>query len=98
MPYESIQKYGNIDGVQAKNPKVSFDYGDWEFIAYAATSEQIEQIRELIAVAKPAKGSDITVQQIIMEEAETYFQGQKSVNEVADIIQNRVQLYISENN
>ena len=34
---------------------------------------------------------------IITEEAAPYFAGQKNVNEVADIIQNRVQIYVNEN-
>ena len=37
------------------------------------------------------------VWQIIQEEAEAYFIGDKSVEEVADIINNRVQLYMNEN-
>ena len=33
---------------------------------------------------------------IIMEEAQSYFDGQKSVEEVSALIQNRIQIYISE--
>ena len=35
--------------------------------------------------------------QIIWEESEAYFVGDKSIEEVADIINNRVQLYLDEN-
>ena len=35
--------------------------------------------------------------QIIREESEAYFTGDKSIEEVADIITNRVQLYLDEN-
>ena len=35
--------------------------------------------------------------QIIQEEAEAYFTGDRSIEEVADIITNRVQLYLDEN-
>jgi len=34
---------------------------------------------------------------IIMEKAEAFFQGQKPLDVVADIIQSRAQLYVSEN-
>jgi hypothetical protein len=37
------------------------------------------------------------VYSIISEEAEAYFKGQKTVDEVADIIQSRVKIYVSEN-
>ena len=37
------------------------------------------------------------LRQIINEEADAFFQGQKSVGEVADIIQNRIQVYVNEN-
>lgn len=37
------------------------------------------------------------VWQIIREESEAYFTGDKSIEEVADIITNRVQLYLDEN-
>ena len=40
-------------------------------------------------------GSDIL--NIIAEESGAYFAGQKSVDEVADIIQSRVQVYLKEN-
>ena len=36
------------------------------------------------------------VRAIISEEADAYFAGAKTVDEVADIIQNRVQLYLKE--
>ena len=36
------------------------------------------------------------VWQIIREEAEAYFTGSKSIEEVADLITNRVQLYMDE--
>jgi hypothetical protein len=34
---------------------------------------------------------------IITEETESYFAGQKSVDDVAGVIQSRIQLYINEN-
>ena len=33
---------------------------------------------------------------IITEEAEAYFKGQKTLNEVADIIQSRATIYVNE--
>ena len=55
-------------------------------------------VLEVIKAAKPMNytGSD-EILNIILEDAEPYFEGQKSVDEVAGIIQNRVGIYINEN-
>ena len=37
------------------------------------------------------------IREIINEEVQPYFEGQKTASEVAEIIQNRVQLYLFEN-
>ena len=41
--------------------------------------------------------SDDEIKKIIEEESGAFFAGKKSVNDVANIIQSRVELYISEN-
>ena len=41
--------------------------------------------------------NDAYIYNIITEESYAYFSGQKSAEEVAEIIQNRVQNYIDEN-
>lgn len=64
---------------------------------YGATEEQIADLRELIAQAKPGSNGNSQVMQIILEEAAPFFKGQKSVEDVCNIIQSRVKLYISEN-
>jgi len=48
-------------------------------------------------VAKPAFENDEEIYGIISEETGAFFHGQKSAKEVADIIQNRVSIYLSEN-
>jgi hypothetical protein len=42
-------------------------------------------------------GWSMEILSIISEESQGYFEGQKSVSEVADVIQSRVQIYVSEN-
>lgn len=61
----------------------------------ALLPEEEELLREMIGIAKPSD-SDNAILSIITEEAESYFQGQKSLKEVQDIIQSRAGLYISE--
>ena len=48
-------------------------------------------------LAKPVSyNGDDEISKIINEEAEAFFKGQKSVDEVAGIIQNRVNNYVGE--
>ena len=61
----------------------------------ALLPEEEELLREMIGIAKPSD-SDNSILSIITKEAESYFQGQKSLKEVQDIIQSRAGLYISE--
>ena len=57
----------------------------------------IDKVKELMNVAVPAFSSDNQISNIIVEEVEAYFQGQKTVDDVAGIIQSRVQIYVNEN-
>ncbi len=74
-------------------------YEDWEYTYHIPTADEVALVEELLSVAKPVNigGSD-EIMTIITEEAEGYFKGQKSIDEVVDIIQSRAQIYISENN
>lgn len=78
-------------------PKTTWGYDDWEAEIYAATPEQIQMIRDLIDSASASTNNDETILNIINEEAAAYFEGQKSAQEVASVIQSRVQTYVSEN-
>ena len=60
------------------------------------TDEDNQRVYDLISGAVERKRSD-NITDIICEEAGAYFSGQKSVEEAAEIIQNRVQNYLDEN-
>lgn len=85
------------DGNPEIYPKTTWGWDDWEAEIYAATPEQVQQIRDLMDNSRAAAGSDQTILSMILEEASPYFEGQKSAQEVAGVIQSRVQIYISEN-
>lgn len=61
-----------------------------------ATEEEVNCVMELIEAARPVSTEEDRIVDIIREDAEPFFQGQKSVEEVTDIIQNRVQNYLNE--
>lgn len=81
----------------AANGVSSISMDGWEYTFHVPSAEDIEIVKELIASAKPAATTDDSIIQIIQEEAGAYFEGQKSVDDVANIIQSRAQIFVSEN-
>ena len=75
-------------------------WGDGEVYEYHyATQEEIDIFFDLLSKAKlsPTTGGDQEIFTIIEEEIESYFSGQKSVDDVSKVIQSRVNLYVKEN-
>ena len=76
---------------------VSMDGGAaMDFTLWAMTQEQADKLLNVIESASKAVDMNTTVSGIIREEAAAYFAGQKSVEEVARLIQSKVNLYINE--
>lgn len=75
-----------------------FGWGDFQYEQVPATQEQIDLLRNLIDTAKPMNSfTDSNIINIISEEVTAFFDGQKTAEAVADIIQSRVSIYVSEN-
>lgn len=90
--------YEDEDGNQVEAPKTTWGYNDFTIEIMAATQEEIEAVKALIASAEKISGNtDQQIINIITEETEPFFKGQKSAADVANIIQNRVQIYVNEN-
>lgn len=68
----------------------------WSYEYRRPTQEEVDIILELINTARPITNSNDEVMNIIKEEAEAYFKGQKSVDAVVDIIQSCVNVYVGE--
>ena len=60
------------------------------------TQEEIERIRQLVMSVDTMAMYDYEITSIMLEEAASYFQGYKSVDEVADMVENRIRIYVSE--
>lgn len=70
----------------------------WTFQYHALTWEEVDPMLNLIPDATPFFSvEDDEIIKIINEEASAYYSGQKGVEDVVNVIQNRVQLYVSEN-
>lgn len=89
--------YEDENGNKVKQPKTSWGYDDFNLDIYAATEEQVAVVRELIDSVDTLYQYNEAISNIISEETAAFFEGQKKAKEVADIVQNRVQIYVNEN-
>lgn len=80
-----------------ENGTSGIGWGDWEYTYHVCTQEEAEELTELIEGVESRYNYDSTLFSMISEEAEPFFKGQKTVDEAAAIIQNRISLYLSEN-
>lgn len=91
MPY-----YENDDGRKVYEQKTYWN-GNTEVNIGINTDEENKNIINFINSVENISRRDSGINAIISEEAATYFSGQKSAKEAAEIIQNRVQNYLDEN-
>lgn len=99
-PHYKLDANGEVlldeNGKPKEESHVGVFVGDMEFWLYAVTQEEADGIRQVISRIDGMYDENNILMEIILEEIEPYFAGQKSVDEAADIIQNRVQLYLNE--
>lgn len=76
-----------------------FSYQDgWSYEYRKPTQEEVDLVMQLMDIAKPVSYTqNDEVMNIINEEAEAFYKGQKTVDEVASVIQSRVKIYVGEN-
>lgn len=67
-----------------------------EVNVYAMSQEQADQILDLINATTAVYGYDQSIMDIISAEAAAYFAGEKSLDDTANMIQSRVNLYVAE--
>lgn len=90
--------YEDADGTKKEKSKGVWTTGmNGEIVVdvYAATEEQVERVRQMIETAG-SSNIDSKVLEIITDEAQSYFDGQKSAEEAASLIQSRMQIYMNE--
>lgn len=69
----------------------------WSYTYHTATQEEVDMVLSLLDGAALAPGgSRNQIMGIISEEAEAFYQGRKTVSEAAEIIQNRINVYVNE--
>ena len=75
----------------------SWGWGDVDIKIGPLSAEEEKLYRDLINNTTKVSSNNTAISDIITEEAKNYFSGQKSLDETADIIQNRVTTYVNEN-
>ena len=73
------------------------DKDGWFYEFHPVTQEEVDRVEYLIDISVPASTRiNDNVIKIITEEAAPFFKGQKTVDEVCDIIQSRLSIYMKE--
>lgn len=93
---EAMEKPYYMDG----DEKVYYDdvmyIGDTEYTVEPLTQEQVNEFKEYINGAEISGTYDTDIMDIVTEESGAYFAGDKTADEVATLIQNRVTIYLGE--
>jgi len=90
---DAMKKQDDNDSVASS----TWWYDDVEITVGPLTEEDAQAVRDMVYNATTEADYDQQLMNIITEEAEYYFNGEKSAQEIAGIIQSRAQLYIDEN-
>lgn len=94
----TAEYYEDENGNKVEQMKTSWGYDDFNMDIYAAKQGEIDAVKKIISSAEKCAGSvNNELNNIITEETEAFFKGQKSAKETAEIIQNRIHIYVKEN-
>ena len=97
--YGFPNSWSKLEKMIEETTEKTYDYGGSRFRSHVPTQEEIDQVLDVIRTGKSSHTSadERMLKSIISEDAEAFFQGQKTVDEVAEIIQRRASIYVSEN-
>ncbi len=92
-----IQYYEDEYTSPSKISKAAYSEADGVRLeVYCADAEDVEVVRKLVEKTGKKYEYETDIQLIIEEEAEAFLQGQKTVQEIAEIVQSRVSMYLAE--
>jgi ABC-type glycerol-3-phosphate transport system substrate-binding protein len=84
------------NGERIERDKAAFVWGSQEIHIRAMTQEQADQLAELIETTTKVQNYDEAILTMIANEAEAYFYGQKTAEEVGRLLQSKITIYLSE--
>lgn len=91
----------DMDGQPDKRSKGGYSYqdenGEWQYVTlYSIPQEQVDKVLDLIANTTTLAEYDTEIQNIIADDMTAFLAGDRSAQDTANMIQNRVWLYIQE--
>lgn len=94
---QSIEYETNSDGSQSPvaKSKILFE-GEESIEIYQITKEQSDILLQIIEEASLGSAYDRMLHMILLEEVDSYFSGDKTVDETAEVMQGRALAYIGE--
>ena len=84
------------NGEKIPRPIIQLNYAGHDIIYYALTPETAEKLVSLIENTTRVMKVDISILDIVEKQANAFFHGQKSAEEVARLIQAQVNIYVNE--
>lgn len=84
------------EGNKVQNPRSSYWDEDGEHYIYAMSQEQADKLWEAVTTCTKVMSTDESIYSIVNEQAQAYFSGQKSAQDVARLIQSKVTIYVNE--
>lgn len=93
----ATEKFTDEYGTEHEPMNYTSGFDDMEYQVKPLTQKQVDQFMDLVNSTKKIGGWNEDIMNIIIEESKAYFQGDKGLDETADLIQNRVKTYVNEN-
>lgn len=94
----ATKTYTDEFGKEVRPMESSYDYEGFEVEIGPSTPEEVTLYKELINGTKRIQQIDNDIIfKMVFEEANTYFKGDKSVDDAVNVIQSRVETYVNEN-
>lgn len=97
LAQEATKKPYWMDGDKKEEYDDTYYLDDQEIIVDPLTQEELKKLEDFIGSVTLIYSENSNINAIIEEEASAFFSGQKSAQEVADIIQSRLTIYVNEN-
>lgn len=84
------------NGNKIEESQGGWGWGSISIDIYALTQEEADEILDLINTTTKVYKADDSITSIVTEQAEAYFSGQKSAEEVAKLVQSKANIYVNE--
>lgn len=96
----TTETFTDADGMFVEPVSIQYVFDDYTVIVGPLKKKETDMIRSIVnRVGKCTYNDSVTkeISNIVIEEAETFFSGDKTAEEAAQVMQNRAKIYVSEN-